>query len=363
MNQIYIGMDLHKNTSTFAVKDKDGQVIDECKIATEPSAIKGYLKQYPDSSLAVEPVSQWYFYGDLIQGLGIDVHLANPLKVKAIASARVKTDKIDASALCDLLRSNLLPEAYFASADARYWKEMVRYRLSLIRLRTQIKNKIHSILFRNGLRHDFTNLFGVGGRKWLDSLDLAEHFAFNLKHYLGLIDAFGQLIKEADERIEKVVGDNQPAKLLTSIPGISYVSALTIMAEIGTVERFASAKKLQGYAGLVPSTYASGDRMVHGRLTKQGSRWLRWTMIEIAQRQLLCKKKPGFDWYYQRIKQRKGSGAAAAATARKLLAVVWRMLKDNRPFEIVPPAPRSKTSLLRDKSGAKDAHRKNIVSH
>lgn len=352
MNQIYIGMDLHKNTSSFSVKDKDGKVIDACKIPTEPSTIKGYLRQYPNSSLAVEPVSQWYFYGDLIQSLGIDVHLANPLKVKAIASARVKTDKIDASVLCDLLRSNLLPEAYFASADARYWKEMVRYRASLIRLRVQIKNKIHSILFRNGLRHDFTDLFGVAGRKWLDSLNLAEHFAFNLKHYLGLIDVFGQLIKEADERIETVVGDNQPAKLLTSIPGISYISALTIMAEIGTIERFACAKKLQGYAGLVPSTYASGDRMVHGRLTKQGSRWLRWVMIEIAQRQLLCKKKPGFGWYYQRIKQRKGSGAAAAATARKLLAVVWRILKDNRPFEIVPPS-----------SEAREAHRKTIVSH
>ena len=352
MNHIYIGMDLHKNTSSFSVKDKEGQVLDERKIATEPSAIKGYLKQYPDSSLVVEPVSQWYFYGDLIQELGIDVHLANPLKVKSIASARVKTDKIDASVLCDLLRSNLLPEAYFASPCARYWKEMVRYRSSLIHLRTQIKNKIHSILFRNGRRHQFTNLFGVGGRKWLESLDLAEHFAFNLKRYLELIDAFGKLVKEADERIEKAVGDNEQARLLTSIPGISYISALTIMAEIGTVERFVSAKKLQGYAGLVPSTYASGDRMVHGRLTKQGSRWLRWTMIEIAQRQLLCKRKPGFGWYYQRIKQRKGSGAAAAATARKLLAVVWRLLKDNRPFEIVPPS-----------SEARDAHRKTIVSH
>ena len=352
-NQIYIGMDLHKNTSSFSVKDKEGLIIDNRKLPTEPSAIKGYLRQYPNSSLAVEPVSQWYFYGDLIQKLGIDVHLANPLKVKAIASARVKTDKIDAGVLCDLLRSNLLPEAYFASPDARYFKEVVRYRASLIHLRTQIKNKIHSILFRNGLRHQFTNLFGAAGRKWLDSLNLAEHFAFNLRHYLGLIDAFGKLIKEADERIEKAVGNNQSAKLLTSIPGISYVSALTIMAEIGTIERFESAKKLQGYAGLVPSTYASGERMVHGRLTKTGSRWLRWTMIEIAQRQLLCKKKSGLDWYYQRVKQRKGSGAAAAATARKLLAVVWRLLKDNRPFEIVPPA----------KSGAKEVHRKFIVSH
>jgi transposase len=350
-NQIYIGMDLHKNTSSFSVKDKEGRVIDECKIVTEPSAIKGYLKRFPNSLLALEPVSQWYFYGDLIQNLGIDVHLANPLKVKAIAAARVKTDKIDAAVLCDLLRSNLLPEAYFASPDARYWKEMVRYRASLIHLRTQIKNKIHSILFRNGLRHQFTNLFGKGGRKWLDSLNLAKHFDFYLKQYLGLIDIFGKLIKEADNKIKKSVINNQQAKLLTSIPGISYVSALTIMAEIGTIERFNSAKKLQGCAGLVPSTYASGDRLVHGRLTKTGSRWLRWTMIEIAQRQLLCKRKPGFSWYYQRVKQRKGSGAAAAATARKLLAVVWRILKDNRPFEIVPPA----------KSGAKEAHRKLIV--
>lgn len=352
-SHIYIGMDLHKNTSSFAVKDKGGAIIDNRKIATEPSVIKGYLKQFagPDSSLVVEPVSQWYFYADLIQKLGIDVHLANPLKVKSIASARVKTDKIDSGVLCDLLRGNLLPEAYFACPAVRNWKEMVRYRASLIHLRTQLKNKVHAILFRNGLRHQFTNLFGVGGRKWLDSLDLPERSAFNLKRYLGLVDAFTKLIKEAERKIKAIVSDHQPAKLLTSIPGISYVSALTIMAEIGTIERFASAKKLQGYAGLVPSTYASGERIVHGRLTKTGSRWLRWTMIEIAQRQLLCKRKPGFGWYYQRIKQRKGSGAAAAATARKLLAVVWRLLKDNRPFEIVPPA----------KSGAKDAHRKNIV--
>lgn len=349
-NEIYIGMDLHKNTTSFSVKDKDGTVIDASRIPTEPSAIKGYLKRFLGSSLAFEPVSQWYFYGDLIQKLGIDVHLCNPLKVKAIAFAKVKTDKIDAGVLCNLLRANLLPEAYFAPPSVRFFKEIGRFRVSLVHLRTQVKNKIHSILFRNGLRHQFTDLFGVGGRKWLESLQLSEPFAFNLSCYLGLIDTLKELIKEAEEKIRRTVSDNQEARLLTSIPGISYVSALTIMAEIGTIERFPSAKKLQGYAGLVPSTYASGERIVHGRLTKTGSRFLRWTMIEIAQRQLLCKRKPGFGWYYQRVKQRKGSGAAAAATARKLLAVVWRVLKDKRPFEIVPPA-----------SEAKEAHRDLIV--
>jgi len=330
-------MDLHKNSSTFAIKDKQGKVIDNSKITTEPSAIKGYLRKYPQSRLVLEPVSQWYFYGDLIQNLGLDVKIANPLKVKAIASARIKTDKIDANVLCDLLRTNLLPEAYFASKEVRFWKEMVRFRASLVHLRTQVKNKIHSILFKNALRHPFTNLFGKAGRQWLKSLNLNEHFAFNLNRYLTLLDAMTNLIDEADNKIEQTVTNHPQAKLLTTIPGISYCSGLTIMSEIGDINRFPSAKQLQGYTGLVPSTYASGDRIRHGRITKQGNRWLRWTMTEIAQRQLICKKIQGFGWYYRRIKQRKGSGAAAVATARKLLAVVWRLLKDNRPFEVIPP--------------------------
>lgn len=344
-------MDLHKNTSTFSVKDREGNIIDARKIATDPATITGFVKQFSGASLAVEPVSQWYFYADLMQKSGIDVHLANPLRVKAIASARIKTDTIDAGVLCDLLRANLLPEAYFASLDVRFWKEMVRFRASLIHLRTQVKNKIHSILFKNALRHPFTNLFGVAGRKWLSSLALDSHFTFNLERYLSLHDALTNLIAEADIKIKETVTDHPQALLLTSIPGISYISALTIMAEIGTIDRFPSAKKLMGYAGLVPSTYASGGITRHGRITKTGSRWLRWTMIEIAQRQLLCKKRPGFGWYYVRIKTRKGSGAAAVATARKLLAVVWRILKDQRPFEIIPP-----------EWEVQEAHRKNIVS-
>jgi len=347
----YIGMDLHKNTSNFSIKDRNGNEIDSRQIPTEPSAIKGYLKHFRKARLVLEPVSQWYFYANLISKLGIDVRLANPLKVKAIASARIKTDKIDASVLCDLLRTNLLPEAYFSSPKVRFWKEMTRFRASLIHLNTQIKNKIHNLLFKNGIRHPFTDLFGKAGIAWLRSLKLEEQFQFNLDRYLGLTEILEDLIKEADQKIERTVKSHSQARLLTSIPGISYCSGLTIMAEIGDIHRFPSAKKLQGYAGLVPSTYASGERMAHGRITKQGSRWLRWTMVMIAHRQLLCRKRPGFAWYYERIRQRKGSGAAAVATARKLLAVVWRILKDNRPFEIIPP----KTV------GSPGAHPKTIV--
>lgn len=219
MKRLYIGMDLHKNTSTFVVKDKDGKLIESAEVFTRPSAIKGYLKRFDRYliSLTLEPVSQWYFYADLLQKMGIEVHLANPLQVKAIASARIKTDKIDANVLVDLLRTNLLPEAYFASLKVRTWKELVRFRTSLVHLRTQIKNKIHSILSKNGLNHPFTNLFGMAGREWLRCLKLADPFQSHLERYLLLIDTLDKLIKEVNQEIEKTINNHPQAKLLTTI--------------------------------------------------------------------------------------------------------------------------------------------------
>lgn len=327
-------MDLHKNSSTLCVKDYDGKVIASEKVATNKSEVLGFVNQFKgtDLSLAVEPVSQWYFMADILQNVGVDVHLANPLKVKAIASARIKTDKIDAAVLADLLRTNLLPEAYFSSQEMRMWKELVRFRLSLIKLRAQTKNKIHAILGKNGYISKFTDTFGKAGRVWLTELTFPEHFRNSLDEYLATHDYLTEQIKRAEKNIEAVVMGNTSMQLLLTIPGVSYFSALTVMAEIGDIKRFPSAKQLMGYAGLVPSTYASGDKLVHGRITKTGSRWLRWIMIEIAHKQLRCKRKPGLGWYYAKIKKNKGSKTAAVATARKMLAVIWRMLVDERPF-------------------------------
>jgi transposase len=134
-DQLFIGMDLHKNTSTFCVKDKFGKLVASEKILTDKNDVSRFIcslkGQSSNLSLVLEPVSQWYYYADLIEKLGIDVHLAHPMKVKAIASARVKTDKIDASVLCDLLRTNLLPEAYLSPIEVRGWKEECWFRAFL----------------------------------------------------------------------------------------------------------------------------------------------------------------------------------------------------------------------------------------
>lgn len=337
-SKLFVGMDLHKNTSSFCVKDYQGNTVRQEKVLTDRNQIRQFFDSLGQSaSVVLEPVSQWYTYADMLEELGNDVHLAHPMKVKAIASARIKTDKIDANVLADLLRANLLPEAYFAKKEVRSWKELVRFRASLLNIRTQVKNKVNAILHKHALRHNFSNLFGKGGRIWLSNLALEEPFKTNLTQYLSLIDFLTKQIDEAESLVEKQVTDHSQAELLTSIPGISFVSALTIMAEIGDINRFPSAKQLMGYAGLVPSTYSSGDTTRHGRITKTGSKWLRYIMTETAHHQVLCKHKPGFGSYYLAIKQRKGSGTAAVATARKLLAVVWRLLKDNREFTADPP--------------------------
>ena len=331
-------MDLHKNTSSFCVKDWEGHIIKQEKVLTDRNQIRDFVTSLGQpASIVLEPVSQWYTYADMLEELGHDVHLAHPMKVKAIASARIKTDKIDAAVLADLLRSNLLPEAYFAKKEVRSWKELVRFRASLLNIRTQVKNKVHAILHKHALRHNFSNLFGKSGRLWLQNLTLDEPFQTNLTQYLSLIDFLTKQIDEAEALVEQQVIDHPQAKLLTSIPGVSFVSALTIMAEIGDINRFPTAKQLMGYAGLVPSTYSSGNITRHGRITKTGSKWLRYIMTETAHHQVLCKRRPGFGSYYLAMKQRKGSGTAAVATARKLLAVVWRLLKDQREFQAMPP--------------------------
>lgn len=164
----------------------DGKLINSAKVLTDKNDVSRFINSVKrngggnELSLAVEPVSQWYYYADLLENLGVDVHLAHPMNVKAIASARIKTDKIDAGVLADLLRANLLPEAYFSPAEVRGWKEQCRFRASLINLRTQVKNKIHAILFKHALKHNFSNLFGKGGRRWLASLELKEPFKGNL---------------------------------------------------------------------------------------------------------------------------------------------------------------------------------------
>lgn len=333
---LFAGIDLHKSTSTIAVLTEKGEILRRKKIETTPEAYRAFFSALPERPRAViEPVSQWPVYYELLEELGCPVTLASPTKVKAIASAKVKTDAIDAKTLAELLRLDAVPASYIPPRDIRDLRELLRHRVSLVALRRQVKLKVHAILWKNGLRNEFTDLFGKGGRAWLMALDLREPFRAERDRYLTLYDDLTTLIREVEATINAQAEVDDDVRLLITMPGIGIFSAMLVKAEIGDVNRFPSPEKLAAYAGLVPSTYQSGSGPArHGRLTKQGSKWLRWIMVEAAQK--YGKRSDRLGQYYRRIKAKHGAATAKVATARKMLRVIWGILRKREPYRDLP---------------------------
>ena len=258
------------------------------------------------------------------------------MKTKAIAYAKVKTDKVDSATLAHLLRSDLLPLSYVPEKPVRLNRELLRYRASLVKIQTEVKNKIHSILAKNNVSHGYSDLFGKQGMAFLGSLSLAENYKIALEGYLSVLDTVRQEIKVASRRVQRLAEEDRDAMLLMTVPGVGYYSALLIKSEIGDIKRFPSAKQLCSYAGLVPSTYASGNICYHGHITKQGSKWLRWILIESA---IHAAKRTGpLRRFYYKVERKKGGKVAKVATARKLLEWIYHMLRDGKTFQQVEKA-------------------------
>ena len=224
----------------------------------------------------------WLDLYNHLDDLHIPVVLANPLKTKAIASARIKSDKVDARTLAHLLRTNLIPECYVPPKEMREIRSLVRHRLSIVKLRTMVKNKVHALVDRNGFKHEFSDLFGKSGMKWFRSLELCGLDRLMLDNYLMHLESLDVQIDRVDDEITSRASFDSDVRLLMSLKGINVYSALLIKSEIGTIERFGDYKKLVSWAGFAPSLHQSGDIEYHGNITKQGSTMLRWIMVESA---------------------------------------------------------------------------------
>ena len=333
--QTYIGADLHKNTCYLTIMDKDGDIKKRTEISTDTDEVSRFFTPYKDAHIAVESTMNWMPFYETVESLGLHVNLSNPLQTKAIASARIKNDKVDSKILAELLRTRFLPTAYIQPRDIRDLKELVRQRVSYVELRTRIKNKIHSVLFKTNTKHSFSNLYGVSGMEFLRAVKVRKIYREELNRYLITLNLLNTQIDELSVAIKKTAQLDYDCQLLMTIPGISFYSALVIKSEIGDIARFANANKLCSYAGLVPSTYASADKIRMGKITKRGSKWLRKVLIDAV---TLRKGKPNkFSVFYLKLKKNKGTGKAKVAAARKLCTVIFAMLTDKQPFkEFVP---------------------------
>jgi len=320
---VYVGIDVHRKRSQVAVVDESGKVLANRNV---PNAVEPFLKVIgglpAGTPAAFEAAFGWGWLVGLLEDYGFDPHLVHPLQCKAIASARLKNDKVDAAILAQLLRADLLPEAWIAPPPVRQLRALLRHRAQLVRLRTLLRNRIHAVLADHG--HDRPEGCWSGpGRAWLASLPLPAVSREVIEDDLALIDALQQPIDRLDWEVHQRAKAEPAVKVLTQLPGVGPFTAMVILAETGDISRFGSARKLAAWAGLTPTVRGSDRTVRHGHISKQGSAWLRWILCEAAQ---TAKRHPDFAATYQAIARRRGKKIATTAIARKLLARAWHLL-------------------------------------
>ncbi len=356
----YIGVDLGKRKAVVVKKDRQGKVTGKVTLPVTQAALENYFsKQDRNSQVVVEATGNWMYLYETIERYTPQVVLAHPLKTRAIAEARIKTDTIDATTLAELLRLEGIAKAYIPPREVRDSRELLRYRASLVSVRVGLKNKIHAVLTKNGIECTFSDVLGKASQQWLRTLTLRPCYRQELDGYLRLGEILAVLIGEITANIKAVVAENAQAQLLMSIPGISYYSALLILSEIGEHNRFPDAKRLCSYAGLVPSIYSSGSKSYHGRITKQGSRWLRWILVEASTH--AANGDAQLQNLYRRVSRRRGRSTARVAVARKILTVIYAMLKNHQAFRRRRPRQKLIAQRLSKKVSEVSGHPRGVM--
>jgi len=314
--------------------DGDGGIVEKSRIKTEKEAIEDFFSD-KEGRVVMESTGIWEYVYELIEGKGLEVYLANPLKVRAIAEAKIKTDKIDSEILAHLLRANLLPTVWIGDKGMRDLKRLIMERAFLKRSSTMMKNRIHAELARRGTKTE-GNIFTIKRRAYLRSLSIKS-----VDRLLTILDGIDEQIKEVNEELLDYYSNSEDAKILTTMCGIGFYSALSITAVIGNINRFSDSEHLCSYFGLVPSTHQSSLTTYHGSITKEGSRTIRWLLIQCAWVHVTKCKDTSLTTFYNRIARKKGKRKAIVATARKMVKIIYWMLKEKEPYHVEGYKPRS----------------------
>jgi transposase len=326
---MYLGIDTHTRYSQVAVVDDDGDLQDEIRLPND--RLDELAEQYAGGEAAIEASGHYRpIYERLDEHL--DVTLVNPGKNRLIAEASVKTDRVDAKRLAQMLRTDMLAESYVPSDDIRTLRDLVRTRKALVEERTAEKNRVRAVLKRTDNAYD-SALFGPTGREYLAELSLSEADRLIVEAHLAVIEEYDTQIERLEAEIEAEVLESEAAQLLLSIPGVGQSTAALVVAEVGEIEWFDRHEELVSYAGLDPMVHQSGEKEVHGSISKEGSAPLRWALVQAAHVSVRYDEYPGN--FYTRLKERKNHQIAIVATARKLLVSMFYMLQRRELYD--PP--------------------------
>jgi transposase len=342
---LHVGMDLSRHRLDVRVLEEGGATVAELAVAPTGEELRRLAARFSLEGpvrAVIESMNGARFVHDTLELAGWEVAIADAQKVKGLAPLACKTDRIDAWVLAELSRRDLIPAIWLPDPTVRADRERARFRLHLVHHRIGLKNRIHASLIAFGHACPTSDLFGQEGRRRLAELEFPEPWAGDIAACLALIDHLDRQISQIETDLRREGADHPYVPLLLTVPGISWILAYTIAAEIGDIARFESPKKLAGYSGLCPRVFQSGDTDRRGRLTKQGPKHLRWALVEAA---IHAARHPVYIDHYQatkvRLGRQRGAKVARVEIARKLTEAIWHMLTKGEPF-----APAGPTKLL-----------------
>jgi transposase len=353
-----IGLDVHRDFCEVAIA-AGGRARGAGRIATVPEQLELFAASLaPTDRVVLEATGNALAIARIIEPHVAEVLLAHPKDVRAISHARVKTDKVDARVLADLLAADLIPKVWIGDERCRMLRRLVSRRRGLVKRRTQVKNEVSAVLHRNLKgRNPASDPFGAKGRAWMLEQELPLDERLTLEAGLRQLDFLGHELAQVDRVIAEQVVEDPDVRRLMTIPGVDVVTASTLAAVIGDIHRFPTARHLVGYLGLHPSVRQSGNGPArHGRVSKEGPAAARHVLVEAA---WAAAKSPGpLRAFAQRTADRRGRHVATVAVARKLAVLAWQLLtrgedyafqrptivrRKLRRLELAAGAPRAKT--------------------
>jgi transposase len=335
---LHAGLDLSRKKLDVCLLSDQGEHLDQLAVAPDVDSLRTLARRIDEVHAepvcaVVESMTGARLVHDTLEQQGWEVEIADAQKVKGLAPLACKTDKIDSMVLAVLSHRDLVPAIWLPAPHIREERELARFRLHLVKHRSMLKHRIHSTLINFGRPCTVTDLFGVEGRRLLGRLEVPEPWRSNVAAAVALIDDLERQTSEINRRLKAGHADHPYIPLLMSGPGIGWVLAFTIAAEIGEIERFSSPEKLTGYTGLCPRVNQSGDSDRRGPLSKHDPRYLRWALIEATMHAL---QHPAYAERYQRNKRRlgkqRGAKVAQIDIARRLAHAIWHMLSRNEKF-------------------------------
>jgi transposase len=327
-----VGLDVHKQFIEVCVIDAKGKIVRRGRTGCLRPELERFARAHlrRTDRVALEATTNTWAVVDILRPFVAEVVVGNPLKTKAIAEAKVKTDKVDAEVLAQLLRCNYLPAVWQPDDRTQQLRSLLTHRGALMTQRSRIKNHLQCLLARLLLPLPCKVLWMKTGMAWLKSLDLPVHARLLRDSELRQLVAIDAELAVLDQELAEIARAEMKVRLLITIPGVNYVVALGLLSSLGDISRFSDGDHAASYLGLVPSTKQSGRRCYHGPITKAGGGQVRGLLTQAAQH---ASRHPGpIGAFFRRLAKRKSRQVAIVAVARKLVTIAYLMLKNNVSF-------------------------------